>query len=334
MNGLARTAQDTVIPFYNSILKVQAYLTATRAVVLPAQITGDPSYVQLVNDFNAWREGLWDSFWSALLNAQVVSQVHQISQLFSQNEIAPVPDDIFQSECRKVFFSDKTISTVQVQAVKLASGVGEGQTYLSQLSSIVTTFTQVDKAKVAAALKLVEELNTQFQEQEQSLNADMLAADVAYATMAINVSIKIGEMAAGDEAADPITPLIEGVIKIGQDVGKALQLTGEIQDTLTALMEAVQVLNADEYQLMQIEICRSQLAKVTEDSGPALQGLARIERLWGISAGLTKEDIDIWSARGAEDLSNWAALSSLLSFELPTSQTIQPSSSGAWSITP
>ncbi|MGJ8629389.1 MAG: hypothetical protein ACSHXB_20750 [Sulfitobacter sp.] len=334
MSNSMLTAQDTVIPLFNDILKVQALLSATSSVVIPSQITSDASYTLLVNNFETWRQALWNLFWYSFLNTEIVSEVSQIKQIFATNEIAPVSGDIVQSECNGVFFGGSSIAKVQTSCVALASEIGSGQDIVSDLTSVIDGFQKVDRAKVAAALSLVNTLNSQFSEQEQELNQDMFAADEAFATTAVNVSIAIGEMALGDEAADPITPLIEGVTQIANDVGKALLLTGDIQDTLNELEAALTELSEDEYQLMQLMICKSQLDAVTTDAGPALSALARIEVVWSNPANLTTAPVEEWNATGATDLANWAEMAGLLGFVVPTAQNIQPSGSGAWTIAP
>ncbi len=328
------SAEDMVIPLYNALLTLEAYLASISSVSLPSQIATDPAYQELVEQFTSWQGQIWNQFYSSLLNEQILAQAQEVNNFFLADKTAPVPDDLLQKECQSAIFeTGQPVSIVQRACVQFSNLVGEGTGFVTQLDNIVATFTAADAAKVKAALEQVNTLNQQFQSQEQDLNKDMLGADTTVLTTIAKVSVDLGLIVVGDEDADPLKPLKEGVIQIGKDVGKAIVIDTQVGATLTALESAIQQLDEDEYQLFQILIVRQQLGGITSQTEPALKALSRIEIEWGRVADTVGASLHDWKKTGMTQIGNWASLMLLLGFQEPSTQTISYNGS-VWSASP
>jgi hypothetical protein len=261
---------------------------------------------------------------------QILAEAQTINNFFTAYKTAPVPEPILQKECQSAIFqSGQPVSIVQRSCVQFSDLVGEGTGFVTQLDQVAATFTKADVAKVKAALQQVNTLNQQFQTEQQDINKDMLGADKTIDTTIVKVSVDVGALAAGG-GANPVTPLKEGIIQVGKDVGKAIVVDGEVSATLTALESALQQLDADEYQLFQILIARQQLDGVTSQTGPALKALSRIGIEWGRVADTVGASSSDWKNGGMTQTGNWASLMLLLAFQAPVSQTLS-SNDGVWS---
>lgn len=93
--------------------------------------------------------------------------------------------------------------------------------------------------KVKNAMGQVNQLNQEFQDEESEINKSMLNADTTLLTTIAKVSVDVGLDVIGDDAADPLKPLKEGVIQIGKDVGQAIKISNQVGDTSTALENAI-----------------------------------------------------------------------------------------------
>lgn len=323
-----------VLPLYNALVTLEAYLGASTAITLPPQVANVPQYQSLTKAFTDWQEDLWEQFFVSLLNSQILAQAQEINNFYKTDETAPVPDQILQQECqRAVFEPGQPISIVQRSAVQFANLVAQGADFAQQLDQVIAVFTDIDIAKVKAALTQVQTLNDDFQSQEQAINQDMLNADATLLTTTVNVLVDVGLMAVGDEATDPIKPLKEGIVQIGKDVGKAIYVSTQVGDTLTALEAAITALDEAEYQLFQILIARQQLEGLTSQTQPALKALSRIEIEWGRVADTIAASLTDWSNDGMTQIGEWASLMTLLAFQAPTSQMLSYDGS-TWSASP
>ncbi|UXI70200.1 hypothetical protein [Tahibacter amnicola] len=302
-----------VIDIGNNLIVCCGYLAAVESASLPSLITGDPQYSGLATAYADWQTSAWEQFFVGLLNAGVMAQAEEVSNLVS----AGVTE---QSAFQSLFTpAGSSVPTVISLCDDMASQVLAGETYVQQLTSIVQNIQGADEAKLAQLNGLVNQLNAQFDALEEQLTEKALDNSKE----AVVTVIKVGIAVATEE--DPVEPIIDGIAQIAEDIVEELVLTREIQQTLLALEAAWTELDEVTLQVAQLNLILQRLNLVVSDSSDTLNALNGLVNDWQVIVDTVNGSPSHWNDAGLPRLTEWASRLLRISFPSPVTQIIQSS---------
>ena len=302
----APTAPLPVVSLLNEVMIIQGYLRAVTQTNLPPVISQNPQYAGLVTEFSDWQQNLWSEFWEGLLSGNIMAQSEEINQLFG--------DQITDESVMHNVLYDGLIPGVVGLCDDVANMITNGQPLLQQLEAIAQTIEGADIQAVAQLTAVTATLETQFDQQEDTLTQDAIDSGVEVVSTAVDLAIAVGS------EGEDIEPFVKGVIKLGQDAIDELVLTSEINQTLGQLESAWTALDKASTDLAQITLTCNQLKAVTDDASATLTALQDLSNDWSTVAAVTDLSADDWANGGSAALQEWAAQMVRISFGYATQQ--------------
>jgi len=310
----APTAPLPVVSLLNELMIIQGYLRAVTQTNLPAVISQNPQYATLVTHFSDWQQDLWSEFWEGLLSGNITAQSEEIHDLFD--------DQVTDESIMHNVLYDAVVPGVVALCDDVAEMVTHGQPLLLQLEAIAQTIEGADHEAVAQLTALTATLETQFDQQEDTLTQSAIDSGVEVVSTAVDLAIAVGS------EGEDIEPLVKGVIKLGQNAVNELVLTAEIKLTLGQLESAWAALDKATANLAQITLTCNQLKAVTDDASDTLAALQDLSNDWSTVAAVTTLSADDWANGGSAALQEWAAKMVRISFGYATQQ-INAATAGA-----
>jgi hypothetical protein len=310
----APTAPLPVVSLLNEVMIIQGYLRAVTQTNLPAVISQNPRYASLVTHFSDWQQDLWSEFWEGLLSRNIMAQSEEIDDLFDDQ----VTDE---SILHNVLYDD-VVPRVVALCDDVAEIVTRGQPLLQRLEAIAKSIEGADLQAVARLTTLTATLESQFDQQEDTLTQSAIDSGRDVVSTAVDLAIAVGS------EGEDIEPLVKGVIKLGQDAINELVLTAEIDQTLGQLKSAWAALDGATAKLAQITLTCNQLKAVTDDASDTLAALQDLSNDWSTVAAVTTVSADDWANGGSAALQEWAARMLRVSFGYATQQ-IKAATAGA-----
>lgn len=303
---VSSTAPATLLPvldILNNVIVVTNYLNAAQSATLPAFITSDSQYAQLVDDFTAWQETLWEQYYEYLIDGGILAEVEQIETLIGTG--VDFPPAVYAS----VFSpSGGVVPDVINSCDQVASTIAQGAGYVASLLTIANSIKNADQQKIAALNSLIATLNTQFNQMEQQLTDKA----IDNSKEAVVTYVEVGVAVASEK--DPIMPLVKGVAQVGTEVVQELVLTSEIQTTLNELEAAWNELDEATINLAQVNLVINQLNEVVSDTSVAVTALNAIENDWQTIVAVTDDSSSTWESTGLPQLTEWAKRMSNVNF--------------------
>jgi hypothetical protein len=302
-----------VIDLLNNVIVTNNYLRATGVARLSDAIVQNPNYAQFVTQFTEWQYQLWDDYYTGLIDGTMIPQAQEIAELY-QLGVAT------QDDVKSVLFPDEVNPTPSFvsQCDAIASLIASGDTIVQNLDTIAQSIENADQQLVDALMKTADALDTQFSQQEDALTEKAISSGFDLVCTVIDVAVTVGS------EGEAIQPLINGVTKIGQDVVDELDLSSEINQTLSQLESAWEALDEASAELAQITMTQKQLDAVVTSTSATLQALNNMVNDWTTIANVVTGSASDWAASGSAAVNEWASRMSRVSFATASQSVAAP----------
>lgn len=105
-------------------------------------------------------------------------------------------------------------------------------------------------------------------------------------------------MALGDEAVDPIQPLLKCITKVATDVVTSFKLTNEMSDTIAELQSSWVELDEATTQLARMTMVVNQLDLALSETSATLSALVALSNEWSRVGNTCNQDAARWARDG------------------------------------
>jgi len=306
----ALTAPLPVLDILNNVITITNYLSAVNSAALPAWITSNPDYGALPTEYGNWQYTLWAQYFQGLVNANILAQAQVINNLLGQG--------ITQQSVFKSVITPGSAATPSVilSCDAVGSQISAGQSYAQQLQIIANQIRNADQEKIKELNAIIAKLNKQFGDMEQQLTDKALDNTKQVVVTVVNVGVAVAS------EKDPISPLVEGVAKLGTDIIKEIVLTSEINDTVAQLEDAWDELDQATIQLAQVNMIINRLNKIVNNTSKAVNALNNIVNDWQLIYDTVNASPGEWASTGLKQLTQWGDRITRVSFYSNISQTV------------
>jgi hypothetical protein len=300
-----------VIDILNNVRTISNFLYTSQNITLTSDIiSNNPA---LVTEFQNWQIGLWSEFMENYIDFNITATPGQIYSYYIDG--FPVAD--IQNMAKETFMPGGLVTPTFVTAADAVSNlVIQGSTYASSLETIAKSIKNADIAKVAALTALANTLSTQFDSDEEKLASGSIKLGTDLVVTAVNVAIAVGT------EGETIQPLISSVSQVGTDIITEINLSSEINATISSLQNAWNDLDKASTELAKITLILNQLNSITNQASTVLKALSNSVSEWQKSVDVTEISSKEWEKSGSDSLKEWCSRMQSVSFSAAT-QIIQ-----------
>ena len=303
------------------MITVNNYLRATQNVSLPSQVVQANS--TLATEFEVWQNGVFSQFFDALLAEEIQAQVSEIASLYTDYSKGALTQAQVQSgaqEAINIEGSSPAMPKVTISAINMATMVGNGEGYVSQLTTIADGIEGADQKTVDQITALADQLSQQFDSDEQKITKGIIqGAEDVFATV-FDVAMALE----GDE--DAIKPLLQGLTNVGKDISTSFDASSDADKTIKELSTTWAALDAATKELASVKLAIQQLNAVLTQSSTTLTALAGVASTWGVVTSLINGTEDSWTGYGFDQVDAWYQQMQLVSFSSQPTVTYTPPS--------
>jgi hypothetical protein len=300
-----------VLDICNNLITVSSYLNAVYNATLPPSVVS--ANQQLATNFQDWQAEVWDEYLVALLNEGILAEALEINDL--------IQDGITAQSVYQMVFNPNAgpVPTVISLCDELTNVITSGTDTLNSLVAVAQGMQGYDAGQMANLTSIVNSLNTQFDSMEDQLTEKALEnmKEVVVTIVEVGVAVATEE--------DPISPLINGVAQVGENLVTELTLSSAINSTLSDLETAWNELDTVTIEYAIVTQVINKLNAVIGDATVTVNALNNIVNDWQTIVDAVNGPASSWTPTTFPMLQEWAARMNQISWPAPVTQIITPS---------